>query len=137
MIVGTIIGIDFGTRQWGLAVGNTATKLATSIQSIRARNGEPNWINLKLLQEKWHASAIVIGLPLNMDGTDQPLTQRVRAMAKKIEKELSLPVYFQDERLSTVEAKAELFASGGYKSLKKDKIDSLSAVIILQDWLSS
>lgn len=136
MQIKTVLAVDFGINQWGLAVGNTATRTALPIKAVKVKKGIPNWDELQAVQAQWRASQIIIGLPLNMDGTDQPLTKKVRKMAKMLEEHLGLPVDFQDERLSTVEAKAKLFEESGYKSLQKDRIDCLSAVIILEDWLS-
>ena len=79
----------------------------------------------------------MVGLPVNMDGTEQPLTQRARKFGNRLQGRFNLPVAFQDERLTTVEARSEIFSRGGYKALKKDKVDSISACLILESWFEN
>lgn len=131
------LGVDFGTRYWGVAVGNLATGMASPCKSLRANQGVPNWQEFIALCQQWRPNVIVFGLPLNMDGTAQPITHQVKEIAAETAQRTGLPVQFQDERLSTVEARAILFERGGYKSLTKDKVDALSAVIILEDWFEN
>ena len=132
-----LLGIDFGINTWGIAIGNALTCTATEDDAIKVKKGQASVQQMHALMKKWQFDAVVMGLPLNMDGTDQSLTKRVRSSGIWLEKQLGVPVYFQDERLSTVEAKALIFDEGGYRALKKEKIDSLSAKLILEDWLNS
>lgn len=74
-------------------------------------------------------------LPLNMDGTEQPLTQRARKFAGRLHGRFGLQVALQDERLTTTDAKARLFERGGYRALEKGMVDSVSALLILEDWM--
>ena len=131
------LGIDYGLNTWGLATGNTVMQTATPINAIKVKKGMPEWAEFLQVVRDWRVDVIIIGLPLNMDGTDQPLTKKVRKMAITLAEKTKKEVKFQDERLSTVEAKAALFAEGGYRSLQKEKIDSMSAQIILEDWFTS
>lgn len=80
---------------------------------------------------------MVVGLPLNMDGTEQPLTARAKKFANRLQGRFGLPVELHDERLTTTEARSEIFARGGYKALKKGKIDSISACLILESWFEN
>ena len=80
---------------------------------------------------------MVVGLPLNMDGTEQPLTDRARKFANRIHGRFGVRVELQDERLSTVEARADLFERGGFRALQKGQVDLQSAVIILVDWFDT
>ena len=80
---------------------------------------------------------MVVGLPLNMDGTEQPLTDRARKFSQRLHGRFGVRVELHDERLSTVEARAELFAHGGFRALNKGSVDSLSAVIILESWFDT
>ena len=132
-----ILGIDFGMNTWGIAVGNALTCTATEDEALKVRKGQASISQMQALMKRWAFDAVVMGLPLNMDGTDQPITLKVRSSALWLSRCLSVPVYLQDERLSTVEAKAQIFDVGGYRALKKEKIDSLSAKLILEDWLNS
>ncbi len=72
-----------------------------------------------------------------MDGTEQPLTARARKFASRLHGRFGVRVELQDERLSTVEARADLFERGGFRALQKGQVDSQSAVIILQDWFET
>lgn len=80
------------------------------------------------------AGSNIVGLPLNMDGTEQPLTARARKFANRIHGRFGVEVKLHDERLSTVEARSGLFEQGGYRALNKGKVDSASAVIILESY---
>ena len=71
-----------------------------------------------------------------MDGTEQELTQRARKFANRLHGRFGFQVQLQDERLSTVEAKSQLFANGGFRALKKSRVDASSAVIILESWFN-
>lgn len=130
----TVIGFDFGTRSIGLAVGQDITETAQPITAIRAKNGIPNWQEIEQLLAEWQPNYLVVGLPLNIDGTSQTLTQKAQGFADQLHARFGYSVYLHDERLSTVEAKAHLFNKGGYRALQKGHIDSISAVVILESW---
>lgn len=131
-----LLGFDFGMKRIGVAVGQTVTKTATPLGTIKANKGSPNWEMLIPFVKKWHPNAMVVGIPLNMDGTEQPLTQAARQFAKALQERFQLPVYGMDERLTSVEAKARVFDAGGYKALQNAEIDSFAAQLILQNWLA-
>lgn len=131
-----ILGFDFGLKHIGVAVGQSYTCTARALTSIAAHKGIPNWDDITQLIQTWQPQTLVVGIPLNMDGTEQPLTHSARRFAAELKKHFQLPVYTMDERLSTVEARSRLFAEGGYKALNKKAIDSLSAQLILENWLT-
>jgi putative Holliday junction resolvase len=131
-----IVGFDFGSKHIGIAVGQTLTKTAHALTSIPAQKGIPRWETISQIIKTWKPHALVVGIPYNMDGTEQPLTHAARAFIQQLIEHYGLPVHGMDERLSTVEARAALFAKGGYKALKKTAIDSLSAQLILESWLT-
>lgn len=133
----TVIAFDFGTNSIGCAVGQSITGTAQGLISFKAQDGIPKWEEIGKLLQEWKPDILVVGLPLNMDGTEQPLTQRARKFANRLNGRFNLPVELQDERLTTVEAKAEIFSRGGYKALKKDKVDSISACLILESWFEN
>lgn len=130
----THIAFDFGTKSIGVAVGQTATYHATELPPLKARDGIPNWDELEKLLKEWLPSLAVVGLPLNMDGTEQPLTQRARKFGNRINGRFNLPIHFADERLSTREAKEEAFAQGHRGNFADSPIDSIAARIILESW---
>ncbi|EFM90585.1 Holliday junction resolvase-like protein [Actinobacillus pleuropneumoniae] len=133
----TILAFDFGTYSIGCSVGQDITGTAQGLPSFKAQDGIPNWDQIEKVIKEWQPERLVVGLPLNMDGSEQPLTQRAKKFANRLNGRFNLPVELQDERLTTVSAKAEIFERGGYKALKKDKVDSISACLILESWFEA
>jgi putative Holliday junction resolvase len=131
-----LLGFDFGMKRIGVAVGQMVTKSARPLTVVKAAQGVPTWDIIAKLIQTWQPDALVVGIPLNMDGTDQPLTQSAKAFADALHERFALPVYGMDERLTSVEARARLFSEGGYKALQNTPIDSLAAQLILQNWLA-
>lgn len=132
---GSIMAFDFGTHSIGMAIGQLVTCTARPLTAFKARNGVPNWQQIEKLLNEWRPDTVVVGLPLNMDGSEQPLTARARKFANRLHGRFSVQVVLHDERLSTVEARAGLFEHGGYRALEKNNVDAVSAVIILESWL--
>ena len=132
----TLLGFDFGTKRIGVAIGQMITKTARPLCVIPAKNGVPHWETIAKLIKDWQPDALVVGVPLNMDGTEQPLTRAAKKFSDLLHERFQLPVHGIDERLSSVEARARLFDAGGYKALKNTAIDSIAAQLILQNWLT-
>jgi putative Holliday junction resolvase len=132
----TVIGFDFGMKRIGVAVGQTITKTAQPLGTIKTTQGAPQWDQLTKYFKKWQPDALVVGIPLNMDGSEQPLTAAAKKFADLLRNHFKIPVYGMDERLTSVEAKARLFDQGGYKALKNAEVDSIAAQLILQNWLT-
>lgn len=130
-----LFGFDFGMKRIGVAVGQTVTGTARPLATLKAAQGVPEWKTLDKLINTWHPDAFVVGIPLNMDGTEQPITERARLFSSALEKHYQLPVFGMDERLSTRDAKERLFAEGGYKALQDGQVDRVAAQLILQNWL--
>ena len=133
----TILGFDFGKKYIGVAVGQEITGTASPLGSIKATNGIPHWDNLSSYLTEWQPDLIVVGLPLNMEGTEQQLTLDAKKFGNRISGRYGLTVEFQDERLTTADAKERLFAQGGYKNLKKDNIDAESAALIIESFFEA
>lgn len=132
-----IISFDYGIKNIGLAVGQLITRNSYPLKTIQAKYGVPNWLEIECLLNKWQPLFLVIGLPINMDGTEQPLTNKTRKFANCLYKKFGIQYKYQDERLSTVEAKEIIFQNGGYRALKnKNKINSYAAAIILKYWFN-
>lgn len=131
----TFLGFDFGLRRIGVAAGQTFTQTATAVTTLLAIQGEPQWYEISALIKTWQPNGLVVGIPLSMDGSEQTITKLARQFAKQLESHYKLPVYETDERLSSVDARSELFDAGGYKKLKKQAIDSTAAKLILEYWL--
>lgn len=132
-----LLAFDYGLKSIGVAVGQAVTGSATPLAALAARDGQPDWQQVQQVLAEWQPQQLVVGLPLNMDGSEQDISIRARKFANRLHGRFGLPVALQDERLTTAEAKALLFAEGGYRNLQKAKIDSLSAVLILQDFFAN
>ena len=133
----TLLGFDFGTRSIGIAVGQEITGSASPVKAVPARDGIPNWDDILDVVAQWQPDLLVVGLPLNMDGTNQEVTFQAKKFANRLHNKTGLVVETQDERLTTADAKAQLFASGGYKKLSKGNVDSKSAQIILESYFEN
>ncbi len=128
----TLLAFDFGTRNIGVAVGQTVTGTASPVGSVAVRRGAPDWDAIEALLRRWRPDALIVGLPLNMDGTEQWTTALSRRFARRLEGRFSLPVHLVDERLSTREARERLGATG-----RRDaEDDPVAAQVILEGWLA-
>lgn len=130
----SILAFDYGLKSIGVAVGQRLTGTASPLKALKAQDGTPDWEQIGKLLTEWQPELIVVGLPLNMDGSEQPFTARVHKFVNRLHGRFGVKVVTQDERLTTVEARAELFSRGGFKKLSKDAVDCLSAVLILESW---
>lgn len=131
-----LLGFDFGMKRIGVAVGQTLIKTARPLGVLAAQQGVPRWNDVAKYIKEWQPDALVVGVPLNMDGTEQPLTQHAKQFADALAEHFQLPVFGMDERLTSVAVKEKLFTEGGYKALKNSQIDSMAAQLILQNWLN-
>ena len=133
----TLLGFDFGTKSIGVSTGQMITATAQPIAAIKANDGIPNWDIVEAVLNEWKPDLVVIGLPLNMDGTEQAITQRAKKFGNRLAGRFGAKIVFQDERLTTASAKEFIFDRGGYKALEKGKIDSVSAALILESWMEN
>lgn len=133
----TLLGFDYGLKSIGVAVGQELTATARPLMALKANDGVPNWEQVEKLLKEWQPALLVVGLPLNMDGTEQDISQRARKFANRLHGRFGLVVQLQDERLTTTDARARLFEAGGYKALGKDTVDAVSAQLILESWMES
>ncbi|MDO6686981.1 MULTISPECIES: Holliday junction resolvase RuvX [unclassified Agarivorans] len=130
----SVLAFDFGTKSIGVAIGQELTGSAKPLTAIKAQDGIPSWPLLEKLLEQWQPDLLVIGLPLNMDGTEQDITSRAKKFANRLHGRFGYQIAMQDERLTTVDAKEKLFELGGYKALEKGAVDSLAAALIFESW---
>lgn len=130
------LGIDFGTKRIGLALGSSFTGAAKAL-SVIPNNG--NFLNaLTKTVKEWQVTHIILGLPLDMDGEEQEITRQVKNFAKKIKHHTQLPLDFVDERLTSFEAERQfksLRQNNQAKAKNKNQIDAMAAQIILQSHL--
>ncbi len=133
----TLLGFDFGTRSIGVAVGQMITATAAPLPALKARDGIPDWQLIENFIEQWQPQQLVVGLPLNMDGTEQDVSRLARKFANRLNARYRLPVALCDERLTSADARSMLFELGGFKKLGKEKVDSVAACLILQSHMES
>ena len=131
-----LIAFDFGMKRIGVAIGQTVTQTARPLDTIQAKEGEPDWKTIEALIKKWLPDTLVVGIPLNMDGTDQAISLKARQFANALRVHFQLPVEEVDERLTTKEAREQLFAQGGFKALQGGQVDRVAAQLILQNWFA-
>lgn len=135
----TYFGIDYGTRKIGVAVGQTLTRTAMGIAIVPVRSNEVEWETLDKLVQQWKPGAFVVGMPFNMDGTENDMTVRVRHFVKLLSERYGKTCHEIDERLSTRAAReisrdnAELI---GIRYNDKTSVDALAAQLMLETWLT-
>ena len=103
MTSGVIFGFDYGTHHIGLAVGQGVTQTASPLTILPAKQGIPNWDTLSKLVLEWSPDRFIVGLPINMDETDSPMSARAIKFARRLSGRFDLPYEMIDERLSSVE----------------------------------
>lgn len=129
----TLLAFDYGERHIGIAVGQTLTRSASALASVRVADRTPDWEAITRIVDTWRPDALVVGLPLNMDGTEQTVTLGARRFRRQLEGRYRLPVHMVDERLTTREARARLAAEGRHG----EEDHPVAAQIILESWLGA
>lgn len=131
------LAFDYGTRSVGVAVGSELTGSASPLPAVRIRAGRSLRPECFVpLFERWQPSYIVVGCPLNMDGSEQALTLQARRFGRRLAAYFKVKLHFADERLTTVCARSLLFERGGWRRLNKAAVDSLAAALILEGFWS-
>lgn len=133
------IGFDLGTRLTGVAVGESLTGNARPLTTLTMREGEPDWNALSTLITQWQPAALIVGLPLALDGSDQPMTRKARRFAAALGKRFAYPVHLCDERHTSQEASrrfAQARSAGNKRRHHAADLDAMAAAIILESWLS-
>ena len=126
-----ILAFDFGTQYIGVAVGQTITKTSSPLIVIDvARDGEEIWNTIFNLIDEWKPDQLLVGKPLNMDGTPSDMMKKVDPFFQKLQKISDIPCELVDERLTSFEAKQLM-----QKDSKDDRIDDLAAKIFLDNWI--
>ena len=126
-----ILAFDFGTQYIGVAVGQTITKTSSPLIVINvAREGAEIWKIISNLIDEWKPDQLLVGKPLNMDGTTSDMMKKVDPFFQKLQKISNIPCELVDERLTSFEAKQLM-----QKDSKDDRIDDLAAKIFLDNWI--
>jgi putative Holliday junction resolvase len=130
-----ILALDLGARRIGVAVSDPLGITAQGLGTIERRNGHSDMAELQKLIKEYEVSMIVVGQPLNMSGQAGLQAQNATAFADQLRRRLSTPVTMWDERLTTAEAQRVLKSSGVGLEKRKQAIDRMAAVILLQSFL--
>ncbi|NWG26713.1 MAG: Holliday junction resolvase RuvX [Pseudorhodoplanes sp.] len=129
---GTLIGLDLGTRTIGVSASDPDRKLATGVETIARKSFTADAQRLLALAAERKAAAFVLGLPLNMDGSEGPRAQSTRAFARNLARLTELPIALWDERLSTAAVERDLIAADASRARRAAVIDEHAAIFILQ-----
>lgn len=133
-----VLGFDYGARRIGVASGNHISGTARPLAALPARGGQPDWRRVDALLAEWRPEALIVGLPLTLDGGEQNVTRGARAFAEALQQRSNLPVHLVDERHTSQEAArrfATQRAAGAARRRDAANLDSLAAVVILETWL--
>jgi putative Holliday junction resolvase len=133
----TILAFDYGLSQIGTAIGNSATATSQALGTLRARDGVPRWEQIQALLDEWQPGLVLVGLPLNMDGSESDMSGRAQKFGRRLEGRFGVKIAYMDERLSSFEAKSQLREQGHRGNFKDSPADAVAAELILQSWLSS
>ncbi|MBB6519897.1 Holliday junction resolvase RuvX [Pseudoteredinibacter isoporae] len=133
----TVLAFDYGLRNIGLAQGNRLSNTSQELKPLKAKDGTPNWDEIKKILEEWQPDLVVVGLPLNMDDSESELSKRARKFANRLHGRFGVAIEMMDERLSSFEAKEEASERGQLGNYSKQPIDSIAARLILESWLAS
>ena len=128
----TLLAFDYGEKHIGVAVGQTLTGTANPLETVRVTSASPDWNAISRIVNTWRPAALVVGLPLNMDGTEQNVTRSARRFGNQLLGRYRLPVHLVDERLTTREARDRLALEGRVGS----DDHPVAAQIILESWLN-
>jgi putative Holliday junction resolvase len=129
---GALIGLDLGTKTIGVAASDPDRRLAAGVETVRRTNFSADAARLIALAQERRAVGIVLGLPINMNGSEGPRAQSTRAFARNLAKLCGLPIGLWDERLSTAAVERELLAADASRSQRAAVIDQHAAAYILQ-----
>src|SRR5579883_684714 len=129
---GALIGLDLGTKTIGVAVSDPDRRLATGVETVKRKAFKADAARLLAIAAERKAVGFVLGLPINMDGSEGPRAQSTRAFARNLAQLTELPIALWDERLSTAAVERELIASDVSRARRKAVIDQHAAVFILQ-----
>lgn len=135
----TLLGFDYGSKRIGVAVGQELTRTSRALCTLTNSRQGPDWAAIAELIQEWQPDLLIVGQPHNMDDErTHALAEPIQDFGNQLQQRYNLPVAWADERLSSLEAEAQLAGSGKSRSSKRDKanIDKLAAAIILQTWLN-
>jgi putative Holliday junction resolvase len=127
-----LMGVDLGTKTIGLALSDVERRIATPLETIRRVKFTPDVRAMLALAERFEVAALVIGLPLNMDGSEGPKAQSTRAFVRNLVPLTRLPIVLQDERMSTQAVTRTLIEADASRAKRAEVVDKMAAAYILQ-----
>ena len=131
-----ILAFDFGLKHIGVEIGQEITNTSQTFFSLEAKNGEPNCNQLDPLVKEWNPKLLIVGNPLNMDGSDSEIKKKSDKFSNLINKRYNIPVELMDERLTTREAKDRLKTEEDNSISSGRDTHQVAAQIILESWFS-
>lgn len=134
----TVLGFDFGQRRIGVAVGQQLTQTTRPLDTVAVKQNKPDWDHISKILAEWQPDLVVVGLPMNMDGSEHEMSKRARRFANQINGRYQIPVELVDERLSSVEAEQIVLDARRSGQIKrkdsKRALDQVAAELIIQTW---
>lgn len=135
-MIKTLLAFDYGTKNIGVASGTTLASITSELPPLKARDGVPNWDQIKKMLDEHQPDLVLVGLPLNMDNSESELATRARKFGNRLHGRFGVQIEMVDERLSTFEAKGEAFERGYSDDYKNNPVDSIAARLILESWMN-
>lgn len=133
----TYMGFDFGSKYLGIALGQTITGTAQPLTTLKMLDEKPNWQLLDRLVQEWQPNGFVVGLALQPDGKHSKTSSLAQYFGESLQQRYQQPVYFIEERLTSVAARETIRNKARPSRHDKAEIDRISAAIILESWLNS
>ena len=130
------LGLDYGTKRIGVAVGQSLTGDARALTTISCSGGTPHWSDLDELISTWQPEGLVVGAPVNEDHAATPMSERSSEFGRQLSQRYNLPVHFVDERLTSHAANAELVERGASAQQRQHQRDQIAARLILQTFFN-
>lgn len=128
MSIKTLLCFDYGKKRIGTAVGQTITTTATALEIINTINNKPDWDSITRLINEWSPDQLIVGMPFQLDGSRQEMTDVAERFSRQLEGRYNIPVEMIEEQLSSYEARRELKSTYN--------LDAVAARLILETWLS-
>ncbi|MCL4108245.1 UNVERIFIED_CONTAM: hypothetical protein GTU68_065273 [Idotea baltica] len=133
-----VIAFDFGLKRTGVAVGNKITGSATPECTLISKDDKPDWNGISKLFEEWRPTQVVVGMPTELDGSENPLKPRIDRFCNQIQGRYNIAVDQENEQFTSIEAAQrlkQLRQSGRKQKVSKDEVDKIAAAIILENWM--
>ena len=135
-----VIAFDFGLKRTGVAVGNTLTGSASPECTLQSQNEKPDWDSITRLFNEWKPDQLVVGLPIELDGSKNPLEKSINRFCNQLNGRYNLSVDQENEQYTSIEAAArlkQLRQSGRKRKVSKEDVDMIAASIILENWMQT